>query len=183
MLVPTATCAKASLTNAYAAALRTLCLLVSGAPVLFARVVVALSFRLDAAGSRTRVVPVFGTGSVCWPRPLFAAHLTNTLLLLAAFTTTAWLASARTVSAPWRKPNGKFQGALAASVLGSITGAIAALGYKLFPSTSITAGYNRTSPVRQTRCCREKDLRVEAQHVRCVFQRPTSRIKKKNCRT
>ena len=141
MLVPTATCAKASLTNAYAAALRTLCLLVSGAPVLFARVVVALSFRLDAAGSRTGVVPVCGTVSVCWPRSLFAAHLTNTLLLLAAFTTTAWLSSAGTVPAPSH------------------------------PLRSQQV-YNRTSPVRQTRCCRRKLLGGEAHDVRCVFQRP-----------
>jgi cytochrome c oxidase assembly protein subunit 15 len=69
-----------------------------------------------------------------------SAHLTNTLLLLGAFTTTAWLAGTGMSSAPWRKVSGKFQGALAASVLVSITGAIAALGDTLFPSSSITAG-------------------------------------------
>lgn len=69
-----------------------------------------------------------------------SAHLTNTMLLLAAFTTTAWLASTGMVSAPWNKLSGKFQGAIAASVLVSVTGAIAALGDTLFPSTSIAAG-------------------------------------------
>jgi len=69
-----------------------------------------------------------------------SAHLTNTMLLLAAFTTTAWFASTGRASAPWSKLRGRFQGALAASVLVSITGAIAALGDTLFPSTSIAAG-------------------------------------------
>ena len=69
-----------------------------------------------------------------------SAHLTNTMLLLAAFTTTAWLASTGMVSAPWRRLSGKFEAALAASVLVSVTGAIAALGDTLFPSTSISAG-------------------------------------------
>src|SRR4051794_12239241 len=69
-----------------------------------------------------------------------SAHLTNTMLLLGAFTTTAWLAGTGMSSAPWRKVSGKFQGALAASVLVSVTGAIAALGDTLFPSASIAAG-------------------------------------------
>jgi heme A synthase len=69
-----------------------------------------------------------------------SAHLTNTLLLLAAFTTTAWLAGTGTLSARWGKLSGKFQAALAASVLVSVTGAIAALGDTLFPSTSIAGG-------------------------------------------
>lgn len=72
-----------------------------------------------------------------------SAHLTNTMLLLAAFTTTAWLAGTGMASAPWNKLRGKFQAAIAASVLVSITGAIAALGDTLFPSTSIAAGLQR----------------------------------------
>jgi heme A synthase len=69
-----------------------------------------------------------------------SAHLTNTLLLLGAFTTTAWLAQTGMSSAPWGKLSGRFQGALAASVVVSITGAIAALGDTLFPSASLAAG-------------------------------------------
>jgi len=69
-----------------------------------------------------------------------SAHLTNTLLLLGAFTTTAWLAATGREKARWNMLSGKFQPALAASVLVSITGAIAALGDTLFPSTSIAAG-------------------------------------------
>src|SRR3954447_18484680 len=69
-----------------------------------------------------------------------SAHLTNTLLLLGAFTTTAWLAGTGMSSTPWRRVRGRFQGALAASVVVSITGAIAALGDTLFPSASVTAG-------------------------------------------
>ncbi len=72
-----------------------------------------------------------------------SAHLTNTLLLLGAFTTTAWLAATGTEKARWNKLGGKFQAALAASVLVSITGAIAALGDTLFPSTSIAAGFQQ----------------------------------------
>jgi heme A synthase len=68
-----------------------------------------------------------------------SAHLTNTMLLLAAFTTTAWLAGTGTTAAPWTRLSGKFQGALAASVIVSITGAIAALGDTLFPSASLAA--------------------------------------------
>ncbi|MFL6451074.1 MAG: COX15/CtaA family protein [Bryobacteraceae bacterium] len=69
-----------------------------------------------------------------------SAHLTNTMLLLAAFTTTAWLAVAGISSAPWGRLAGKFQAALAASVVVAITGAIAALGDTLFPSASLAAG-------------------------------------------
>ncbi len=69
-----------------------------------------------------------------------SAHLTNTMLLLGAFTTTAWLARTDLSSAPWNKVTGKFQWALAASVLVSITGALTALGDTLFPSASIAAG-------------------------------------------
>lgn len=69
-----------------------------------------------------------------------SAHLTNTMLLLGAFTTTAWLAGTRMSSAPWGRVRGRFLGALAASVLVSITGAIAALGDTLFPSASLAAG-------------------------------------------
>src|SRR5205085_701141 len=69
-----------------------------------------------------------------------SAHLMNTMLLLGAFTTTAWLAGTGMSSTPWRSVRGRFQGALAASVAVSITGAIAALGDTLFPSASVAAG-------------------------------------------
>jgi cytochrome c oxidase assembly protein subunit 15 len=72
-----------------------------------------------------------------------SAHLTNTLLLLAALTTTAWLAATGMEKARWNKLNGRSQAALAASVLVSITGAIAALGDTLFPSASLAAGFQQ----------------------------------------
>lgn len=72
-----------------------------------------------------------------------SAHLVNTMLLLAAMTATAWLASkapsqfrlARIPRALW--------GALAVTVAVSITGAIAALGDTLFPSASLAEGLRR----------------------------------------
>ncbi|MFL6414129.1 MAG: COX15/CtaA family protein [Bryobacteraceae bacterium] len=69
-----------------------------------------------------------------------SAHLTNTLLLLGALTTTAWMAGTGADRAPWRRVTSKFRYALGASVLVSITGAIAALGDTLFPSTSLAGG-------------------------------------------
>ncbi len=71
-----------------------------------------------------------------------AAHLTNTFVLLAFLTLTAWCASNRKLP---RLKNQGFDGialliaAIAVTVLG-ITGTFAALGDTLFPSASIIAG-------------------------------------------
>jgi heme a synthase len=69
-----------------------------------------------------------------------SAHLTNTMLLLAALTITAWLAYSgrarlRLFSAP--KP---LLFALALTIFVSISGAITALGDTLFPASSLAAG-------------------------------------------
>ncbi|HZQ54475.1 MAG TPA: COX15/CtaA family protein [Bryobacteraceae bacterium] len=70
-----------------------------------------------------------------------SAHLTNTMLLLAALTATAWLAYRRSDSAfRWRNVPPALSGALLVTIFVSITGAIAALGDTLFPAASLAAG-------------------------------------------
>jgi cytochrome c oxidase assembly protein subunit 15 len=69
-----------------------------------------------------------------------SAHLTNTMLLLAALTFVAWLAQTNTQRIRFRDaPRGPL-GALFVTVAVSITGAIAALGDTLFPASSWAAG-------------------------------------------
>lgn len=72
-----------------------------------------------------------------------SAHLTNTMLLLAALTVTAWLASRNTERLDWPSIPPRLWGAAAVTVLVSITGAIAALGDTLFPAASLAAGVQR----------------------------------------
>jgi heme A synthase len=72
-----------------------------------------------------------------------SAHLTNTMLLLAALTIIAWLAHAnigrlRLLSAPKA-----MLVALVVTVFVSITGTITALGDTLFPSSSLAAGMHQ----------------------------------------
>ncbi len=70
-------------------------------------------------------------------------HLTNTHLLLAALTMTAWLATRPEAEFwPRRAPKILF-GALALALLVSVTGAVAALGDTLFPAASVKAGIER----------------------------------------
>lgn len=71
-----------------------------------------------------------------------SAHLTNTMLLLASLTLTAWLASRSNLTASGiaKSISGRMRTALGVTVLVSITGAIAALGDMLFPAASIVAG-------------------------------------------
>jgi heme a synthase len=76
-------------------------------------------------------------------RALFmAAHLTNTFILLAALALTAWWLSTSGVPALRDRPRAaSVWGVTAAAFLvASISGAVAALGDTLFPSTSITDG-------------------------------------------
>lgn len=68
------------------------------------------------------------------------AHLTNTMLLLAAMTATAWLACAGLDRMRLANARGKIWSALIITVLVSVTGAIAALGDTLFPAASLQAG-------------------------------------------
>ena len=69
-----------------------------------------------------------------------SAHLTNTLLLLAALTVTAWLPSASIDRGRWRSAPGKLLGALGVVVLVCVTGTVAALGDTLFPASSLAGG-------------------------------------------
>jgi cytochrome c oxidase assembly protein subunit 15/protoheme IX farnesyltransferase len=76
-----------------------------------------------------------------WARAVYLSlHLTNTLLLLAALTATAWAASRkRAFSRIFDAPRSVLVGAVVAIVV-SVTGAIAALGDTLFPASSLTGG-------------------------------------------
>jgi heme a synthase len=69
-----------------------------------------------------------------------SAHLTNTLLLLAALTATAWLAHTQTASLRLLDSPRRLFIALGIAVLVSISGAITALGDTLFPAASLAAG-------------------------------------------
>jgi heme A synthase len=67
------------------------------------------------------------------------AHLTNTFLLLAALAGAAWHASAEQAWR-WRQVGGWMRAALAAVLLASLTGAIAALGDTVYPAISMLEG-------------------------------------------
>jgi heme a synthase len=69
-----------------------------------------------------------------------SAHLTNTMLLLAALTITAWAAYRNTDRVRLGNASRTLIGALPVVVFVSITGAIAALGDTLFPASSLSAG-------------------------------------------
>lgn len=72
-----------------------------------------------------------------------SAHLTNTLLLLATLTITAWLAGAEVDRLRWRSAPTRAWGGIAVAVLVSVTGAVAALGDTLFPASSLGAGMHQ----------------------------------------
>ncbi len=69
-----------------------------------------------------------------------SAHLTNTMLLLAALTATAWLAMRERASLRWRSVPPRLFGALGIAVIVSVTGALAALADTLSPASSLGAG-------------------------------------------
>jgi heme a synthase len=76
-------------------------------------------------------------------RALFmAAHLTNTFVLLAAMTLTAWWLSGGAVPRPRQHPRLAGGWALSAALflVASISGAVAALGDTLYPSASLAEG-------------------------------------------
>lgn len=72
-----------------------------------------------------------------------AAHLANTLLLLAALALTAWFARPEKVRFRWREVPWFFYAALPVAVLVSVTGAIAALGDTLHPADSLATGFRQ----------------------------------------
>ena len=69
-----------------------------------------------------------------------SAHLTNTMLLLAALAITAWLASTGTEQIYLRNVRKPLWIGLVLAVFVSITGTITALGDTLFPAASLAAG-------------------------------------------
>jgi heme A synthase len=69
-----------------------------------------------------------------------SAHLTNTLLLLGALSTTAWLARKPGLPVSWKRTPLLLRIAILGIVLVSVTGAIAALGDTLFPAQSLKSG-------------------------------------------
>ncbi len=69
-----------------------------------------------------------------------SAHLTNTMLLLGALTVTAWAAHKNSERVRLANVPRMQLGALAVTVVVSITGAITALGDTLFPASSLAAG-------------------------------------------
>jgi heme A synthase len=73
-----------------------------------------------------------------------AGHLVNTLLLVAAMTTTIWAARSQSRVAPPMAERGRslsgFTVAMATMLVVAATGAIVALGDTLFPSASLAAG-------------------------------------------
>lgn len=69
-----------------------------------------------------------------------SGHLTNTMLLLAALTITAWLVHTNTERLQLGNASRSAIGALIVTIIVSVTGAIAALGDTLFPATSLSAG-------------------------------------------
>jgi len=72
-----------------------------------------------------------------------SAHLVNTMLLLAALTATAWLGSRGATQFRMACIPRPIWGALAVTVIVSITGAVAALGDTLFPAASLAEGMRR----------------------------------------
>lgn len=72
-----------------------------------------------------------------------SAHLTNTMLLLAALAIAAWAASSGERRIGWRSVPRSLWWAAAVVVLVSVTGAIAALGDTLFPASSLAVGMQR----------------------------------------
>jgi cytochrome c oxidase assembly protein subunit 15/protoheme IX farnesyltransferase len=76
-----------------------------------------------------------------WARAVYLSlHLTNTLLLLAALTATAWAAWRKAADTRIFAAPKSVVVAAAVAIAVSITGAIAALGDTLFPASSITGG-------------------------------------------
>ena len=67
-----------------------------------------------------------------------SAHLTNTLLLVGALVSCAWLG--RTKSPRLAPTPGKWKAALLVALAASVTGAIAALGDTVFPAASMAEG-------------------------------------------
>lgn len=69
-----------------------------------------------------------------------SAHLTNTLLLLAALSITAWLPMSGIERLRWSRTPGRILASLATAIAISVTGVIAALGDTLFPASSLATG-------------------------------------------
>lgn len=136
----------------------------SGLALLSVLALCVWSFRVFPAGSRVRAASAFslsfifmeallGAGLVLFQyvarnasagRAIYlSAHLANTQILLACLTGTAWLAGRPLKSNLFSKKNAMVQACLASLLIVSISGAIAALGDTLFPSTSFAEGFRQ----------------------------------------
>ncbi len=69
-----------------------------------------------------------------------SAHLVNTLLLLAAIAATAWIAGRAGRTVALGKISRRYWFAVAAALLASVSGAIAALGDTLYPASTFAEG-------------------------------------------
>jgi cytochrome c oxidase assembly protein subunit 15 len=72
-----------------------------------------------------------------------SAHLTNTLLLLGALTTVAWIARRNVAWLRLKHFSRPLLGGLLVAIFVSVTGAIAALGDMLYPASSLPAGFSQ----------------------------------------
>jgi len=135
--------------------------LTSGVAILVVVLVLVWALRLFPKGHRVRLAAglallfllieaLLGAGLVLFEyvahnasagRAVYlSAHLTNTQILLAMLTATAWLAGGQRKWVGWRAVPSALQIALPVALLVSVTGAIAALGDTLFPASSVAAG-------------------------------------------
>lgn len=144
--------------------------LTSGMSMLLAGGLVVWSLREFPRGHRVRRAAVWSLGFLCAEALLGAglvllryvakdasagralylsAHLTNTQLLLAMLTATAWF-SGRPAESAGRRSR-LLMAALGVALAAAISGAIAALGDTLYPAASISAGmtseFAATAPV------------------------------------
>lgn len=87
-----------------------------------------------------------------------SAHLTNTMLLLAALTLTAWLVHKDPGELHLQNVAPRFWGALGVGVAVSVTGALAALGDTLFPATSLALGMQQDFSSASTGLLRLRSL-------------------------
>jgi len=69
-----------------------------------------------------------------------ALHLTNTMLMMGTYTMAAWMASSAQNGIRLRNMSGRLKIAVLTTFVVSITGAIAALGDTLFPTSSLANG-------------------------------------------
>ena len=109
---------------------------------VFRSAVASLGFLIAEAllGAGLVLFRYTGTNATAGRAIYLAAHLANTLALLAALTLTAWWASGHR-RIQWMNPQARALGwVIVAAILTAITGSITALSDTLFPHASLNAG-------------------------------------------